>query len=349
MIEFKVSKNFTNTRIDKYLVSQNHKDLFSRNLIDKLIISGKVFINSDNKFKKSYLVQENDLIMVDLEILSEENKNCLEKENIPIDIVYEDDFMAVINKKAGITVHPAPGNKNGTLVNALLFHFHEKLSTINKNSENEEFPRPGIVHRLDKDTSGLIIIAKDDKTHFELSKLFMNRLIKKKYLCLCLGVPNPLSGEINFPISRHKTDRKKMSACPQGREALSSYKTLIDFDYFSLLEVEIHTGRTHQIRVHLEANNHPVLGDIVYNSLKRTLACCPLNHQKTLKQYLVKNLNRQALHAWKLSFVHPILKSEVNLTTPLPEDIKKVIIFLQNQFNYYIVDKQADDILKGVL
>jgi 23S rRNA pseudouridine1911/1915/1917 synthase len=248
-----------------------------------------------------------------------------EKENIPIEIVYEDQWLLVVNKPAGMTTHPAPGSISGTLVNALLYHYENSLSDVENNKQ-----RPGIVHRLDKDTSGLIIVAKDNKTHYELSELFMNRKISKSYLCICVGVPEPSSAVINKPICRHRTNRKKMAVIDTGKEAISRYQVLKDFDYFSLLEVEIETGRTHQIRVHLESINHPVLGDNMYNTLKRTLSASPPNTQKNLKCFLKKSVYRQALHAWKISFVHPKTGDMMNFVSDIPEDMVEWISYFEN-------------------
>ncbi|MCL1827139.1 MAG: RluA family pseudouridine synthase, partial [Candidatus Cloacimonetes bacterium] len=250
MICFKVDSEYDSYRIDKYLLEQNHSSLYSRSFIEKLINTEKVFINSAFCKKKCQKLKQDDVINVLIDPLTMPASELPQKEDINLDIVYEDKYLAIINKPAGMTVHPAKSNRTGTLVNALLFHFDEL-------SQND-FQRPGIVHRLDKDTTGLVIVTKDNKTHFEMSQLFIERRIEKYYLCICLGVPDPLVGKIEMPIARHQTNRLKMAVHPEGKDALSYYKTLIDFEYFALLEMRIETGRTHQIRVHLEAKNHPV-------------------------------------------------------------------------------------------
>ena len=225
-----------------------------------------------------------------------------------------------------MTVHPAPGNYTGTLVNALVYHFADSLSS--GGDEN----RPGIVHRLDKDTSGLLIIAKDDKTHSLLSTMFQNREIKKNYKAVVIGNPEPLQDTINAPITRSKTDRKKMTVGEDGRIAITHYDTIESYDYFAFLDINIETGRTHQIRVHFSHINHPVLGDQTYSSLKRTLNMIPANIHKKLRYLLSNHLNRQALHAYRLEFIHPILNKKIELECPLPEDMQYTIEWLERFF-----------------
>lgn len=334
--------NTDEERLDKAINKQNHPDLYSRNLIDKLIEESSVYINGKICTKKSFKVKNNDKIKIILEEKLTENEPPL-KENIPLDIVYEDEFLAVINKQAGITVHPAPGNHTGTLVNALLYHFEEDLS------ESEDNNRPGIVHRLDKDTSGLIVIAKNNKIHYELSKLFSERSIDKTYLAISLGVPNIHSGTIENHIKRHPTDRKKMSVSADGKHAVSQYETLIDFEYFSLIKVKILTGRTHQIRVHLESIHHPVIGDSLYNSTKRVLGSVPPSEQKRVKDFLNKYVNRQLLHSYELSFIHPVTQKQISFNADIPEDFFSTIKFLKSQFNCYIINTDETSNMKGLL
>jgi|GEM_PF-114950 len=379
MLEFRVNKEFEGLRLDKYLKEQNHETLYSRALIEKYISAQKVSINKKVCPKKSHIVAHGDVVNIsmnvdkssqvssEIDLLEHDRIITIEKENIPLKIVYEDKYLAIIDKPAGLVVHPGAGNKNGTLVNALLYHFGNNLSHINTTSQtvykgemesgaNKPTYRPGIVHRLDKDTTGLIIITKDDKTQFEMSQLFMKREIEKSYLGICLGVPSPRDGHINKAISRHKTNRNKMSVAENtfllnpysastkdlvkavnkhGKEAVTSYKTLCDLEYFSFLELKILTGRTHQIRVHLESIHHPILGDSVYNSIKRTLGSCPIHKQTAIKMFLQQHLQRQALHAWKLKFTHPISQKIVCVTADIPEDMQRTITFLKQNFVYY--------------
>lgn len=328
-------------RIDKYLVLMNHQELYSRSMIDKYIEEGFVKVNDKSCRKKSHLVKIGDVIKVNI-IKNLIDNPLPKKENIPLEIIYEDDYLAVINKPGGLVVHPAPGNYEGTLVNALLYYFDDSLDLSDSD-------RPGIVHRLDKDTSGLIVVAKDNKMQYDLSKLFMERKVGKTYLCIALGVPKELNGTIEAPIGRHKTDRKKMAIIDKGRSAVSEYETLIDFEYFSLIKVKILTGRTHQIRVHLESIHNPVIGDETYNSIKRVLGSVPLEEQKKVKSFLNKYISRQLLHSYKLSFVHPVKKQEMTFISNLPEDFKNIIKFLKNSFNYYIINEDEVKKIEGLL
>ena len=327
MLQFVVENKFQGYRLDKFLKEQNHELLYSRALIEKLIDNKKISNNANLVTKKSLILKGDDIINV---VLDQENisQKLPEKENIPLVILYEDEYLAIIDKPAGMTVHPAPGNYTGTLVNALLYHFEKNLSN---NQDNQM--RPGIVHRLDKDTSGVLIITKDNKTHFELSKLFAERKVLKTYFCICLGTFQSDVGSINHPISRNKSDRKKMAIDPNGKSALTRYTVLREYEYFSVLKIEIETGRTHQIRVHLDAINHPVLGDIVYNNLKKTLNRVPHKEQISLKQFLSNNLKRQALHAWELRFVHPITNKEIYVSANIPNDLIETEQYLNERFN----------------
>jgi 23S rRNA pseudouridine1911/1915/1917 synthase len=314
MLSFIVEDTYAGCRLDKFIFSQQHETLYSRSLIEKLIEREKVYVNDKCTHRKSYLLKENDVITIQMPTAELDDIAHPKSENIPIDIIYEDNYLAIVNKPAGLTVHPAPGNHTGTLVNALLHHFDM--------SNHTERNRPGIVHRLDKDTSGLMVIAKDEQTLYELSKLFMDRQIEKKYLCLCCGVPNPQKGTIATGIGRHKTDRKRMAVKSEGKVAITHFEVISDFEHFSLIAVTIETGRTHQIRVHLEHINHPVIGDDVYNSQKRTLAYCPINKQKKLNIFISKHINRQLLHASKLSFVHPKTQELMSWESTIPKDMK---------------------------
>ena len=336
MISLVVSPSFSGYRLDNFIKEQNIEELYSRTLIDKLIVNQKVSLNSKIITKKSFLVKENDLIIIQIDQEEQSIDYKLNKEDIPLNILFEDEFLAIINKPAGIVVHPGAGNKSGTLVNGLINHFGDNLSNLDDTNEHPSHDlRPGIVHRLDKETSGLIIITKDNKTHYEMSKLFMNREIEKSYLCICLGVPSVLSGTIDKPIGRHKTDRKKMTVLDEGKNAITHYQTLIDFEYFALLKLILETGRTHQIRVHMESIHHPIIGDTVYNSLKRILGSCPSNKQTAIKLFLNKNINRQILHANTVKFIHPRTNQEIYIEAEPPDDMLSFITFLKNKFTFY--------------
>ncbi len=313
-------------RIDKYLSVIKHESLISRQFIDTLISGGHIRLNKKTITKKSYLVNPED----EIEITLPSNKFSLGDlpvgQDIPLSIIFEDEHLAIIDKPVGLTVHPAPGHYDGTLVNALVYHFSENLS------EGFEISRPGIVHRLDKDTSGLLIIAKDNKTHLLLSEMIQKRMIKKTYQAIILGTIEPENGEIFEPIKRHPGDRKKMAVGESGKEALTKYETIHSYEYFTHLSIELITGRTHQIRVHFTFKNHPVLGDPIYNSLQQTLSQVPSSYHKKLQALLKNHLHRQALHASKLEFIHPITNQELIFTSPLPKDFLYTLEWLNENF-----------------
>jgi len=239
-------------------------------------------------------------------------------EEIPLDIRYEDEAILVVDKPAGMVVHPAAGNSRGTLVNALQFHCRH-LSGIGG------VMRPGIVHRLDKGTSGLMVIAKSDEAHRHLSEQFKRRLVSKHYTALVHGNVRQDEGLVDAPVGRHPVERKKMStASRRGKAALTRWRVLERFGAVTLLEAKIETGRTHQIRVHLSALGHPVVGDSVYGGSKRIVESPAL-------RAVLKKLSRQALHAGRLSFAHPVTGKEMTFESPLPEDMAEVTRFLREK------------------
>jgi 23S rRNA pseudouridine1911/1915/1917 synthase len=312
-------------RIDKYLACLDDERLYSRSLIEKLISANNIFVNG-KQIKKNYLLVSGDEIEIDFPPLEEKT---LIAQDIPLDLVYEDEYLAVINKPAGISVHPAPGNFKDTVANAILHRFGNDLPAADP-------IRPGIVHRLDKDTTGLLIIAKDDRTMSLLSKAFAEREISKNYLAIVSGIPDPPSGTITTKIGRSRSDRTKMVVKHTGRESVTEYRVLQTYDFFSLLDITLHTGRTHQIRVHMSYINRPVLGDAVY-SRKNTLSQLPLEYRKKVSNYISKNMNRQALHAYKLKFSHPITASELFFEIPLPADMEKCLTWLKTIFGELIL------------
>ncbi len=240
-------------------------------------------------------------------------------EPIPIDILYEDDHIIVVNKQPGLVVHPAPGHFSGTLVNGLLYHCPD-LGGIGGEL------RPGIVHRLDKDTSGSMIVAKNDAAHTRLSRQFKSRKIQKQYLALVYGNVKTATGSIKLPIGRHPVDRKRMStASPRGRAAETAWRVKEQFQGFTLLEVDLKTGRTHQIRVHCAAMHHPIVGDKIYRprKLEKTIARGHKQSDKILQ--LLKSVNRQMLHAWRLGITHPETETRMSFESPLPEDMAQLI------------------------
>ena len=304
-ISFTIDKSQCGQRLDIFL-AQSDSDI-SRSHVKCVIEEGDVLINGIIP-KVSQRLKEGDIII--LTQRPPQEARAL-PQNIPLNIVYEDAAIIVINKSAGMVVHPAPGNADNTLVNALLFHCHD-LSGIGG------VLRPGIVHRLDKDTSGLIVAAKNDDAHRNLSSQFEKHDVHKVYRALVWGDVKGVSGEIILPVGRHTTDRKKMSTkSKRGKDALTLWKVRERYGMATLLDVEIKTGRTHQIRVHLSDRGYPVIGDAVYGSAvnrMRTIANPELKKQ-------LKALTRQALHAAQLSFIHPVSGERMVFTAEMPQDL----------------------------
>ncbi len=315
-------------RIDKYISKLDIPDLYSRSLIEKLIKDGHIKVN-DRPVKKNYQLKFSDNIEINI---PEPQQLKAEAEKIPLDIVYEDEYFAVINKQAGVTVHPTPGNYSGTIVNAILYHFGDNLANA------ADDIRPGIVHRLDKDTSGLLIIAKNDKILHMFNKIFAERKINKYYKAITAGIPKEPEGVISLNIGRSSKDRTKMTVRKSGRHALTEYKTEKTYNYFSLVDIHLKTGRTHQIRVHFNYINCPILGDDSYgsNKLKNLI---PLNIYKKASFYIQRHLQRQALHAYKLEFIHPVTEKEITLQTPLPADMQKCLQWLQT----FLIESEVND------
>lgn len=303
MKTFIVEEKDINKRIDVYLSEKNEK--LSRNTIQRLIDEEKIKINN-KKTKASYKVQSNDEISLE-EVPAKEIE--LKAQDIPLEVIYEDKDIIVINKPKGLVVHPANGNPDGTLVNAIMAICKDSLSGIGGEI------RPGIVHRLDKDTSGILIVAKNDEAHINLSEQIKNREVKKVYIALVRGVVKENEATIDMPIGRSKNDRKKMAVDKNGKNAVTHFKVLKRYDGYTLLEVRIETGRTHQIRVHLSEIGYPVVGDIVYSNGKNRFGVVG-----------------QCLHAKSLDFKHPITGKEMHLEAELPEYFKKIIEELENEF-----------------
>lgn len=288
-------------RIDSYLAEE--LDEISRSFIQKLIKQGLVKVNG-KEVKAKYSVKEGDSINVEL---PSPKKLEILPENIPIEIVYEDEDVAVVNKPQGMVVHPAPGNYSKTLVNALLYHL-KSLSSING------IIRPGIVHRIDKDTSGLLMIAKTNLAHIELSKQLKEHSTYRRYFTLVDNNIKQETGTIKAPIGRHHINRKMMAVSDKNsKEAITHFKVLERFKKYTLLEVKLETGRTHQIRVHMSYIKHPIVGDPVYGSSK-----CEFN------------LNGQLLHAKSIGFVHPRSKEYMEFDSELPDHFKRVLNVINN-------------------
>ena len=290
MEQFNVETN-VNKRIDSYLA--NIKPDLSRSSIQRLIEEESILVNG-NKTKPSYKVQEGDIISLK-QLKPKEIE--LKAQDIPLEVIYEDNDIIVINKPKGLVVHPANGNPDGTLVNALMAICKDSLSGIGGEI------RPGIVHRLDKDTSGIIVVAKNDKAHINLSEQIKNHEIEKTYIALVRGIVKENEATINMPIARSNKDRKKMAVVRDGKKAITHFKVLKRFfnSNCTLLEVKIETGRTHQIRVHLSQIKYPIIGDAVYSNGKNEW-----------------NIKGQCLHAKSLKFKHPSTGKEMFLEAKLP-------------------------------
>jgi 23S rRNA pseudouridine1911/1915/1917 synthase len=296
------------TRLDAYLAA--HVDGWSRARLQRLIEAGDVLVNS-KLVKASYKVSAGDQIEVELTAAPASN---FTPENIPLDIVFEDDQVIVVNKPAGLVVHPAAGVYSGTLANALAYHF-QQLS-------NAGSMRPGIVHRLDKDTSGLLVVAKTESGHENLADQFRAREVFKSYVALVYGVVKQESGRIEEPIARDPRNRTRMAVVAGGRGALSLFKIRRSYDSFTLVDVELKTGRTHQIRVHLSWLRHPVVADELYSGGRE-------NNLDVKLRALIRKLNRQFLHAEQLGFRHPQTGEQMRFTAPLPAELTQFLSELE--------------------
>ena len=317
-LEIEVPERVSSERIDRYLASHPEVNL-SRTRVQKLIYDGLVLVNDETVAKKQRL-GIGDLISI---TIPPPAKSKIEAENIPINIVFEDEFLAVVDKPAGMVTHPGAGNYSGTLVNAMIYHF-EKLA----NSSSPD--RPGIVHRLDKDTSGLLIIAKKDDVYQRLQEAIQKREVKRTYLALVCGHLPDETGEIDLPVGRSRKDRKKMSVTGDGRQAVTLYHRQERYRSYDLLEVNLQTGRTHQIRVHFSHLGHPVFGDPEYGGREKNLKGL-FAPERILAKKMLEIINRQALHAKKLEFVHPVTKKPISLTSNLPEDFKELLALLKRE------------------
>lgn len=286
-------------RIDRFLAEECEQlDNLSRSYLQKLIENGNVSVNQ-SLIKSNYKLKSGDCIVVTVPDIT---VPAIEAEAIPLDIVYEDEDVIVVNKPKGMVVHPAAGHTCGTLVNALLYHCRENLSGINGEL------RPGIVHRIDMDTTGLLVACKNNAAHQFLAEQLKVHSITRKYYAICYNPFRKEEGTIDAPIKRSRTDRKKMAVDPDGRRAVTHYKVLRNFAKFSYVECRLETGRTHQIRVHMSSIGHPLLGDSVY-----CRASAPYR------------LQGQTLHAGVLGFVHPASREYMEFEAPLPEYFRRLL------------------------
>ncbi len=312
MKKFIVSVEDEGKRIDAYLASRNEE--LSRVSIQRLIDEEKILVNN-KKIKASYKVQNGDLITLEEE---QPKEVSLKAQEIPIEIIYEDKDIIVVNKPKGMVVHPANGNPDGTLVNAIMAICKDSLSGIGGEL------RPGIVHRLDKDTSGVLIVAKNDKAHINMSEQIKEHQVEKTYIALVRGIVKENEASISMPIGRSDKDRKKMAVKKNGKGAITHFKVLERFPKHNctLLEIKIETGRTHQIRVHLSHIGYPVIGDEVYSSGKNEW-----------------NVKGQCLHAKSLKFRHPISNKEMFLEAKIPDYLKNIIEDMEQEGQAPFVSK----------
>ena len=302
MKEYIVSQEEKGKRLDTYIPSVDTD--ITRTSAQRLIEDGNILVNGKNA-KVSYKIQENDKISVEI---PEPKQIELKAQNIPIEIIYEDSDIIVVNKPKGMVVHPANGNPDGTLVNVIMAICKDSLSGIGGEI------RPGIVHRIDKDTSGLLIVAKNDNAHVKMSEQIKNHEVKKTYIALVRGVFKENEATIDMPIGRSTSDRKKMAVNKNGKNAITHIKVLKRFDKYTLLKVNIETGRTHQIRVHLSHIGYPIVGDYTYSNGKN--------------EFGVKG---QMLHAKYLKFKHPVTGEELELEAPLPAYFEEVLKQLEER------------------
>ncbi len=320
---FLAEKDKNNLRLDKYLASK--LKILTRSQIKKIILSKNVSINRKVIYSPAQKIRQGDHIEI---LFKEEKIENIRPQKMNLNIVYEDKELIVVDKPSGMVVHPGAGNREGTLVNGLLHLCKKNLSTLNGSS------RPGIVHRIDKETSGLLVIAKNNFSHANLAKQFSDHTIKRKYLALAWGVIRPLNGKITTLLSRSKKNRQLMSVSERsGKKAVTNYKTLKVFSNkeiprISLVECTLETGRTHQIRVHLSHKGNGLIGDKKYGKKK-------LGFKKINKKFekILSNFERQALHAKSLGFIHPTKNNQVNFDSKLPQDFKKMLDFLEKFAN----------------
>ena len=319
-IKFYVDSKNSGKRLDVFL--SDNINQYTRSFLKKLIENKQVKLNNKITSSASIKVKYKDLIIASI---IEKNKKNIIPRNIDLDVVYEDKSVLIINKPKGMVVHPGAGNYKNTLVNALLFKYKKNLSDINGEL------RPGIVHRIDKDTSGLLVVAKNNLSHVNLGAQFSNHTIERKYLCLAWGVLRPLNGKINTLISRDKKNRQLMTVSDvNGKKAITNYKTLKVFNIkdipkISLIECELETGRTHQIRVHLKYKGTSLLGDKQYG--KKNVKFRKINNEFFDR---LNKLSGQALHAKTLGFVHPNTKKWMSFDSNLSIEFKKILSLLEN-------------------
>lgn len=302
-VVFEITPEMEGERIDKCI--SNYVETLSRSYIQKIIKEGKAYIN-DAPVKSNYKVRVDDKVQFTIPDCEEPD---IPPQDIPLDIIYEDKDVLIVNKPKNMVVHPAPGHYEGTLVNAIMYHCHNDLSGING------VLRPGIVHRIDKDTTGSLIICKNDEAHRKIAEQLKEHSITRKYRAIVYGRISNDEGVVDAPIGRHPTDRKKMAINERnGKPAITHYKVLERFEKYTYIECQLETGRTHQIRVHMTSIGHPLLGDEVYGNAK-----CPFK------------LEGQTLHAMTIGFIHPSANQYVEYEAPLPEYFERLLQILRSK------------------
>ncbi len=316
IIDMLVPENQGKERLDKFLC--DHLPSVTRAKIKKLIDVAGVTVN-DVPVKAGYSIRPGDKIRIRF---PRPPKTELEPEDIPLDIIYEDDHLLVVNKPPGMVVHPAYGNRTGTLVNALLAHCGQ-LSDVGGDT------RPGLVHRLDKDTSGLLVVAKNDVTHVELARQLSSRKMDREYRAIIWRHPKEKSGTIEAALGRNPKDRTLMRIDPEGKHAITHYEVLERHSLTSYIKLNLETGRTHQIRVHMTSLGHPIFSDAAYGGRGKQLA--GMNNERTkFINSLFKNFKRQMLHAKSLAFVHPATHELMKFDSPIPQDMQDLLELLRN-------------------
>jgi len=314
-LKLTINKQLSSQRLDKVLVSK--LEGYSRTQIKTLILNGNVCLDEKEIKDPSYITKENENYFINI-ILKQETKHLAE--NIDLNIIFEDEDLIVINKPPNLVMHPAPGNESGTLVNALMHYTNNQLSNLDDNS------RPGIVHRLDKDTSGILVVAKNNNVHINLAEQFKEHTISRRYKAIVWGTPDNQS--IEGYIERNKKNRKKMSLNNKGfgKYSKTDIKLEKTFGIASLVDCHLYTGRTHQIRLHLTSKNSPIIGDKIYGKSKINQFGKDKN---TFNKFMIlKNFERQALHAYHLGFDHPTSKKRMDFDIEIPEDFKNLIELL---------------------
>ncbi len=314
-LKLTINKQLSSQRLDKVLVSK--LEGYSRTQVKTLILNGNVCLDEKEIKDPSYITKENENYFINI-ILNQDTKHSAE--NIDLNIIFEDEDLIVINKPPNLVMHPAPGNESGTLVNALMHYTNNQLSNLNDNS------RPGIVHRLDKDTSGILVVAKNNNVHINLAGQFKEHTISRRYKAIVWGTPDNQS--IEGYIERNRKNRKKMSLNNKGFGKYSKTDVKLEktFGIASLVDCHLHTGRTHQIRLHLTSKNSPIIGDKIYGKSKINQFGKDKN---TFNKFMIlKNFERQALHAYHLGFDHPTSKKRMDFDIEIPEDFKNLIELL---------------------